>query len=129
MTPEWYRAHGYELSSYIEQSVIDRAEADVTAAYVDPILGTAEAGQFTREAVIGNLAFLLILQRGIFATRAGAKVKTTVNSMQSDAWAQIQQEAASCHLWLTQLAKVDGAANGEVTDICKIYFKSNFLYL
>lgn len=128
MTRQWYIEHGYKLSALIEQAEIDRAEADVTAAYISPIKGGAEIAQGIVDAVTANLAFLLLLQRSVFATRAGAKTKTGYNSADVDAWAILQQEAASCHLGLESLKTQEGAnADAEVIDICRIYFKTNFI--
>lgn len=130
MTKQWYMAHGYKLSAQIEESEIGRAERDVTAAYVSPIIGEATIPAEVCEAAVGNLAFLLLLQRSVFATRSGAKVKTGYNSADASAWDILQQEAASCHLQLETLREQEGAnADAEVTDICKIYFKTNFLNL
>ena len=128
MTKQWYIEHGYKLSQWIEQAEIDRAERDVTNAYVSPIKGDAEVAQGVIEAVTGNLAFLLLLQRSVFATRAGAKTKTGYNSNDVDEWAILQQEAASCHLAIESLKGQEGVnADAEVIDICKIYFKTNFI--
>lgn len=129
MTKQWYQENGYEISSYVSDAVIARAERDVTDAYVTPIVGNANVSKEIKERAIGNLAFLLILQRSIFATRAGAKVKTGYNSMEADAWAKLQQEATSCNLQLEILKKQPGVnPDAHVTDICKIYFSTNFLY-
>ena len=129
MTKQWYQDHGYEISSLISEAAIARAERDVTDAYINPIVGSAEVSTEVKERAIGNLAFLLILQRTIFATRAGAKVKTGYNSQEADAWAKLQQEAISCHLALDVLKNEPGVnPNAHVTDICKIYFSTNFLY-
>lgn len=129
MTKQWYQENGYEISSYVSDAVIARAERDVTDAYVTPIVGNATVSNTIKERVVGNLAFLLILQRSIFATRAGAKVKTGYNSMEADAWAKLQQEATSCNLQLEILKKQPGVnPDAHVTDICKIYFSTNFLY-
>ena len=129
MTKQWYQENGYEISSYVSDAAISRAERDVTDAYVTPIVGNATVSQQIKERAIGNLAFLLILQRSIFATRAGAKVKTGYNSMEADAWAKLQQEATSCNLQLEILKKQPGVnPDAHVTDICKIYFSTNFLY-
>ncbi|MGD7651427.1 hypothetical protein, partial [Ralstonia pseudosolanacearum] len=99
-------------------------------AYITPIVGNATVSQTVKERAIGNLAFFLILQRTIFATRAGAKVKTGYNSQDADAWAKLQQEATSCHLALEMLKKEPGVnQDADVTDICKLYFKTNFLNL
>lgn len=130
MTKQWYQENGYALSSLINEADITRAERDVTDAYITPIVGNATVSQTVKERAIGNLAFLLILQRTIFATRAGAKVKTGYNSQDADAWAKLQQEATSCHLALEMLKKEPGVnQDADVTDICKIYFKTNFLNL
>ena len=129
MTKQWYQENGYEMSSYVSDAAIARAERDVTDAYVTPIVGNANVSKEIKERAIGNLAFLLILQRSIFATRAGAKVKTGYNSMEADTWAKLQQEATSCNLQLEILKKQPGVnPDAHVTDICKIYFSTNFLY-
>lgn len=129
MTKQWYQEHGYEISSLISDATISRAERDVTDAYINPIVGNANVSTEVKELAIGNLAFLLILQRTIFATRAGARVKTGYNSQEADAWAKLQQEATSCHLALEVLKSQPGVnPDANVTDICKIYFSTNFLY-
>lgn len=131
MTKQWYLEQGYKLSAQIEEAEIARAEADVTAAYVAPIVGTSKNVQVEMvQKAVGNLAFLLLLQRSIFATRAGAKVAAGYNSQSANAWDVLQQEASACHLALETLRKQPGTnANAEVCDICKIYFKTNFISL
>jgi hypothetical protein len=130
MTKQWYLEQGYKLSAQIEESEIARAEADVTAAYVTPIVGTVKVPDDIVQKAVGNLAFLLLLQRSIFATRAGAKVASGYNSQSASAWDVLQQEANACHLSLETLRKQPGAnAEAEVCDICKIYFKTNFISL
>lgn len=127
MQVEWYKAHGYEVSNLIDQATIDRAEADVRQSYITPILGADAQGDDVDMAV-GNLAFLLLLQRSVMATRAGAKIKTTQASINAETWQVVAQECASCHLRLEGLRKKDGAnTRAEIFDICKIYFKSNFV--
>ena len=130
MTPQWYNEHGYKVSQYIEQSEIDRAEADVRRAYVEPIVGSAEVSNDVIDDTVGCLSHLLLLQRTIFATRAGAKLKTSYNSQETDAWSKLQQEATSCHLSLLNLRNQVGVnSDAEVVDICKIYFMTNFFNL
>lgn len=131
MTKQWYQDNGYELSSLISDKAIERAERDVTNAYITPIVGNATGvSQEVIERAKGSLAFLLILQRTIFATRAGAKVKTGYNSQDADAWAKLQQEASSCHLAIEVLKQQPGVnQDAHVIDICKIYFKTNFFNL
>ena len=130
MTKKWYQDNGYEMGSLIDDAAIERAERDVTDAYVTPIVGAAKVDTSVRERAVGNLAFLLLLQRTIFATRAGAKIKTGYNSQEADAWAKLQQEATSCHLALEVLKGQPGVnPDANVTDICKIYFSTNFIHL
>lgn len=130
MTKKWYQDNGYEMGSLIDDAAIERAERDVTDAYVTPIVGAAQVDTSVRERAVGNLAFLLLLQRTIFATRAGAKIKTGYNSQEADAWAKLQQEATSCHLALEVLKNQPGVnPDANVTDICKIYFSTNFIHL
>ena len=127
MKKEWYRQNGYELSTLIDDATIERAERDITDAYITPIVGTETVDKTIVERAVGSLAFLLILQRTIFATRAGAKTKTGYNSQDADAWAKLQQEATACDLALQVLKRQDGVnANARVNDICKIYFATNF---
>lgn len=130
MTKQWYQEHGFKLSNYVEDNEIDRAERDVVAAYILPIIGDLEIEAEKRENAIGNLAFLLLLQRSTFLTRAGAKTKTGYNSQNAGDWTVLQDAATSCHLALTELRQIPGAnAEAKITDICKIYFKTNFLSL
>ena len=127
MTRQWYIEHGFKISSYIEETEIARAERDVVAAYVLPIEGTATIPANVREEAIGNLAFLLILRRSIFATRAGAKTKTGYNSQDASDWDVLQECASVCHAQIENLRRYGSNPSAEVLDICKIYFKTNFI--
>lgn len=127
MTRNWYIEHGYKLSSLIDEAEIARAEADVVDAYIEPIVGDKIIPAETRQETIGALAFLLLSQRNIFVTRAGAKTKTGYNSANADAWAGLQQDAHVCHAKLNALRRIVGGSDAEVDDICKIYFKTNFI--
>lgn len=127
MTKQWYIEHGYKMSSLIDDTEIARAERDVVDAYITPIVGGATVPSSMRENTIGTLAFLLLLQRSIFLTRGGAKTKSGFNSYDADAWAVLQQEAQSCHLAIEQLKKQAGNPDPKFVDICKIYFKTNFI--
>ena len=128
MTKQWYQEHGFKVSTYIDDAEITRAEKTVRAAYIAPIVGDANVSQSVIEAAVAELAFLYMLQQSVFLTRAGAKSKTGYNSQDADAWARLQQAATSCHLALENLRKQPGAnAAAEIVDVCKIYFKTNFI--
>lgn len=127
MTKQWYIEHGYKVSALIDEAEISRAEKDIELAYIEPIVGDKNVPDEVRDEAVGALVFLLLLQRTIFLTRAGAKTKTGYNSADVDAWAKLQQEAERCHLWLEKLKASAENPSAEVTDICKIYFKTNFI--
>lgn len=128
MTKQWYQEHGFKVSTYIDDAEITRAEKTVRDAYIAPIVGSASVSQSVIEAAVAELAFLYMLQQSVFLTRAGAKTKTGYNSQDADAWARLQQAATSCHLALENLRKQQGAnAAAEIVDVCKIYFKTNFI--
>lgn len=129
MTRDWYIEHGFKVSSQLDTNEIDRAERDVLAAYIEPIedAGSERASAETRENAIGNLAFLLLLQRSTFLTRAGAKMKTGYNSQSATDWDQLQDAATTCHVWLEKMKAEAGTVSPKIVDICKIYFKTNFI--
>ena len=60
MTTQWYKEQGYKMSSLIEQAEVDRAERDVTAAYVAPIVGGMTEHEQERQNAVAELAFLLL---------------------------------------------------------------------
>lgn len=128
MTKQWYIENGFKLSPYVEDAEIARAEHTVTVAYISPIVGSATVSGEILNLCVANFAFLYLLQKSIFLTRAGAKTKTGYNSQAADTWAQLEQAATDCHLMLEQLRLQPGVnAKAEVRDVCKIYFKSNFI--
>lgn len=128
MTKQWYQEHGFKVSTYIDDAEITRAEKTVRDAYIAPIVGSASVSQSVIEAAVAELAFLYMLQQSVFLTRAGAKTKTGYNSQDADAWSRLQQAATSCHLALENLRKQPGAnAAAKIVDVCKIYFKTNFI--
>lgn len=128
MTPQDYANKGFPISLHIDQAVINRAEADVREAYVTPIVGT-QTGDAVADAT-ANLAFMLMAQRNVFVTRAGAKEKTNANSRAAEAWETLQEMAHTCAMKIDALRNLPGAnKTAEVHDICRIYFKTNFFYL
>lgn len=130
MTKQWYQDHGYKVSSYIDEAEIARAEGLVRKAYILPIVGDAAVSEDIINVATAELAFLYLLQQSVFLTRAGAKVKTGYNSQQADTWDLLQQSATACHMVMLSLRNQPGVnATAPITDICKIYFKTNFFNL
>lgn len=126
-----YISAGYPVSSLIAQSVIDRAEKDVTAAYIVPIVGSVpsqtELSTDPLKSALMGLSALLVQQRTISATRAGAKAKMTDQSTSPTREDVLRQSAATCAHYLRQ---IDTSVHVEdvVSDICGIFFRTNFFY-
>lgn len=130
MSIEDYKQAGYLMSTNIPQAVIDRAEKDVLKAYIYPVMPDADttAEGVARDALM-SLAELLVKQRSIVATRAGAKEKNTPQSYTPDAWAILRHAAKDCALNMQMLANAAGVCYWEdkVTDICNILYRTNFI--
>lgn len=128
MTPQDYVNKGFAVSLHIDQAIINRAEADVRAAYITPIVGEME-GEVVTDA-LANLSFMAMTQRNVFVTRSGAKEKTGANSRTAETWDTLQEMAHVCAMKIDALRELPGAnKTAEVHDILRIYFKTNFFYL
>lgn len=126
MLIEWYKNNGYEVSSLITQQKIDATEEIVKKAYLLP-LGSVADEDITEEAV-GALTMCYFLQDNAKVTRAGAKVKTTLNSTNaySDNWTIVRKRAVMA---LEQYAVACGKTSlSEVNDVCDLLFKKQFFY-
>ena len=126
MLIEWYKHNGYEVSSLITQAKIDATEGVVKQAYLAP-LGSVADESVTEEAV-GALTMCYLLQDNAKVTRAGAKVKTTLNSTNAygDQWSIVRKRAVMA---LEQYAVACGKTSlSEVNDVCDLLFKKQFFY-
>lgn len=126
MLIDWYKHNGYEVSSLITQEKIDATEGVVKKAYLIP-LGSVADESVTEEAV-GALTMCYLLQDNAKVTRAGAKVKTTLNSTNaySDQWSIVRKRAVMA---LEQYATACGKNSlSEVNDVCDLLFKKQFFY-
>lgn len=126
MLVDWYKQNGYEVSSLITQEKIDATEGVVKKAYLIP-LGSVEDKDTVDEAV-GALTMCYLLQDNAKVTRAGAKVKTTLNSTNaySDNWTIVRKRAVMA---LEQYATACGKQSlSEVNDVCDLLFKKQFFY-
>ena len=124
MTAQDFIANGYKVSLQIQQGEIDRAVADVTAAYVDKV--TTDNITATASAAIMQLAFILLCQRNTFATRAGGKLK--LSPQLSDNAQARQTDYDNADRLLRQLQAATGGIAGKidkmVDDICMVYMRS-----
>ena len=122
----WYKHNGYEVSSLITQDKIDATEEVVKQAYLLP-LGSVADEDVTEEAV-GALTMCYLLQDNAKVTRAGAKIKTTLNSTNAygDQWSIVRKRAVMA---LEQYAVACGKTSlSEVNDVCDLLFKKQFFY-
>ena len=127
MTKQEYQDAGFRLSLQVEQVDIDRAEREVTEAYCKPIAPELNTDNISYRNAVMNLAFLWLLQHSLFGTRSGAK-GVQITSATTPTNADILRECAwDCHLALQVLKKTAKTPDGvRVTDICRIYFSTNF---
>lgn len=126
MLVDWYKHNGYEVSSLITQEKIDATEGVVKKAYLLP-LGSVADESVTEEAV-GALTMCYLLQDNAKVTRAGTKVKTTLNSTNAygDQWSIVRKRAVMA---LEQYAVACGKQSlSEVNDVCDLLFKKQFFY-
>ena len=126
MLIDWYKHYGYEVSSLITQDKINSTEGVVKQAYLLP-LGSVADEDVTEEAV-GALTMCYLLQDNAKVTRAGAKVKTTLNSTNAygDQWSIVRKRAV---IALEQYAVACGKTSlSEVNDVCDLLFKKQFFY-
>ena len=122
----WYKHNGYEVSSLITQQKIDATEEVVKKAYLLPLGSVAD--EDVTEEVVGALTMCYLLQDNAKVTRAGAKVKTTLNSTNAygDQWSIVRKRAVMA---LEQYAVACGKQSlSEVNDVCDLLFKKQFFY-
>ena len=126
MLIDWYKHNGYEVSSLITQAKIDATEEVVKQAYLLPLGSVAD--ESITEEVVGALTMCYLLQDNAKVTRAGAKVKTTLNSTNAygDQWSIVRKRAVMA---LEQYAVACGKTSlSEVNDVCDLLFKKQFFY-
>ena len=126
MLVDWYKHNGYEVSSLITQQKIDATEEVVKKAYLLPLGSVAD--ESVTEEVVGALTMCYLLQDNAKVTRAGAKVKTTLNSTNAygDQWSIVRKRAVMA---LEQYAVACGKTSlSEVNDVCDLLFKKQFFY-
>lgn len=126
MLIDWYKKNGFEVSSLITQEKIDATEEVVRKAYLLPLWSAADKSIV--ENAVGSLTMCYLLQDNAKVTRAGAKVKTTLNSTNaySDNWTIVRKRAVMA---LEQYAVACGKQSlSEVNDVCDLLFKKQFFY-
>lgn len=129
MTKEWYMTHGYRVSTEGTQEVIDRAEREVKAAYVQPILPGADYDNKDVMQCVADLAYMRMFQITTFVTRSGAKEKYGTNSASASNDAKFYEQGMVAASAVDRLRQMEGAnADARIDDICHIFFVNNFFH-
>ena len=127
MTAQEYQAAGYRVSQQVMQSEIDRAEADVTAAYIAKVAPTFSSTDADVKAAVMQLAVILLTNRHAVATRSGGKTKDTPQLSQN-AYAS-QGDVDNADRLLRKVQTVAGLPSKLVDDIAGIYDRNTFIGL
>jgi hypothetical protein len=127
MTKQEYQDAGFRLSLQVEQVDIDRAERKITEAYCKPLAPELDATSEVYRSAVMNLAFLWLLQHSLYGTRSGAK-GVQITSATTPTNTDILRECAwDCHSALQELKSLANTPDEvRVTDICRIYFSTNY---
>lgn len=129
MTKEWYKSQGYHIGLEGTQEMIDRAEREVKAAYIAPILPSADFENADVKQCLADLAYMRMLQLTLFVTRSGAKEKFGDHSANASNDAKFYEQGMVAASAVDKLRAMEGAnATAKVNDICHIFFKNNFFY-
>lgn len=129
MTKEWYKAQGYHVGVEYPQEVVDRAEREVKAAYITPILPDADYGNDEVKHCLADLSYMRLMQLNTFVTRSGAKEKYGSNSASASDDAKFNEQGMVAANAVDKLRAMEGAnASGRINDICHLFFKNNFFY-
>ena len=128
-----YRDSGYRLSLQVSQGEINRAEADVKAAYLDRIYADYVTPPDIIKSAMMQLAFILLLKRSAVATRSGGKVKTSPDSVTGYPTQEDFDNADRLLRLMQETYRNNGAVQGHpskiVEDICGIYYRNQFVGL
>lgn len=127
MTVEEYKAAGFRVSAQVSQQEIDRAEREVSEAYIAKVNPSASATDADVKAAVMQLAVILLLNRHAVATRSGGKTKESPQLSQN-AYAS-QEDLENADRLLRKVQTVDGFPSKMVDDIACIYYRNVFLGL
>lgn len=127
MTTDDYKAEGYRVSCQVSQQEIDRAEKEVTEAYIAKVAPSFDSTDADVKAAVMQLAVILLLNRHAVATRSGGKTKESPQLSQN-AYAS-QGDVENADRLLRKVQTVDGFPSKLVDDIACIYYRNVFLGL
>ena len=127
MTAQEYIAKGFRISVHVLQTEIDRAEREVTEAYIAKVAPSYSLTDTAVKEAVMQLAVILLLQRHAVATRSGGKTKQSPN-LSTDGWPN-QGDVDNADRLLRKVQTVSGLTSKLVDDIAGIYFRTQFVSL
>jgi hypothetical protein len=127
MTTEDYKAAGYRVSGQVSQQEIDRAEKEVTEAYIAKVAPSFDSTDADVKAAVMQLAAILLLRRAAVVTRSGGKVKMSPSL--SEAGYPNQADVENADRLLRKVQTEKGVTSKLVDDIAGIYFRTQFVSL
>lgn len=127
MTAQEYIAKGFRISGQVLQQEIDRAEREVTEAYIAKVAPSYSLTDTAVKEAVMQLAVILLLQRHAVATRSGGKNKQSPN-LSTDGWPN-QGDVENADRLLRKVQTVSGLTSKLVDDIAGIYFRTQFVSL
>lgn len=127
MTAQEYIAKGFRISVQVLQNEIDRAEREVTEAYIAKVAPSYSLTDTAVKEAVMQLAVILLLQRHAVATRSGGKNKQSPN-LSTDGWPN-QGDVENADRLLRKVQTVSGLTSKLVDDIAGIYFRTQFVSL
>ena len=127
MTAQEYIAKGFRISVHVLQTEIDRAEREVTEAYIAKVAPSYSLTDTAVKEAVMQLAVILLLQRHAVATRSGGKNKQSPN-LSTDGWPN-QGDVDNADRLLRKVQTVSGLTSKLVDDIAGIYFRTQFVSL
>lgn len=127
MTPQEYQTAGFRFSQQVMQNEIDRAEKDVTEAYIAKVAPAFASTDADVKAAVMQLAFILMLRRAAVVTRSGGKVKMSPSL--SEAGYPTQSDMENADRLLRKVQTAAGLPSKLVDDIAGIYYRTQFVGL
>lgn len=127
MTAQDYINRGYRVSLHISQAEIDLKENQVVKCYIEPATGgNVDVEDEDVKNAIMAFTYILILQNSIIGTRAGAKIKSTLQSTTASEQSIIDQVASDAHYYLQVLCERFEIKKPKIVDIAHIYFRTQY---
>lgn len=128
MTPQHIISQGFKLSANARAEEVSRCADDVLGAYILHYVTAAEASAATDGSVIDRawtaLTYIRYMQDVEFATRTGGERKR-FDYGEHLSWMQSAKNTAARRLKELEAVRT---VKGEPSDICGIYFKTQFFY-